>query len=794
MFSYRVMVAMLLAASCAFAANPGVITELPLTVYESAGLDGLRPVTGGVPLPEGAAPQGAAFSLKDSAGTEVPLQTSVLARWKDGSARWVLLDFQSSPPQNGSESYTLDWTPDSAEIPGATSAPSAPTIAPAENGLLRIADRVDVVLSLTDGEGQLCNAVIEEVDAASNEELRSIYAVRGAFHDPAGKRLFQFRLCASTYAGLSLVRLEPVILIDASEGVMQHIRDLRLTLRPRDTPKQGRLGGEPGWAGSVASPVRIFQRDDEQYAVEHLKDAANESTIGVKAPGWAEMQDDQGSVAVALRSFWQQWPKAMEVSTEGLSVGLLPKFQEGDFAHMEPWYKHQYLFEGDRYRLRTGQARRWEVWVDLSGDGVSLAKAANAPLVLSPDPAHAIASDVWGAISPAGTSDMVAYDAWADNLFEAYRQSITAQRDYGAMNWGDWFGERKVNWGNHEYDTTNQFLIQFARTGDPKYFYAADAAARHSSEVDTIHHVNDDLAKHFGVSTAYPARPGMVHQHTVGHVSGFYPDETIRTLFVERNIGNSPRPYLCLSPYNLGHIWTQGLTRHYFLTGDPFVRETVEKIGGNLAQLVEDREYRFMGHSHCGRVTGWTLLALSGAYEISLNPRYLDAMKTLVDDALAEQDPVCGGWLYSLPRGHCNCEKAKHVGMAGFITSVLVNGLSQYHTLTGDERIPDAVRRAVTFLDRDTWHEEWQDWRYTSCPATGPINQMGVVVMAHVNAIRMAEDPEQLRVLQAAWKAKFDRLSEVAPSGLGQGKTFSSTMYGCPEAAGLLAGRAQSSF
>ncbi len=789
MTSYCLATATLLAALCALLAGPAAVCEVPIFVHERAGLDSLRPVTGGVPLPEGAAPKGTVFGLRDDAGTEVPLQTAVLARWPDESVRWLLLDFQSSPPPNGTERYTLHWAPgpDGNAGPAPVCSSGGVAIAPAEHALLRIGGRVDVALSLTNKEGQVCDAVIE---AAASEEagpLRSTYAVRGAFHTPAGERLFGFRLRASAYAGLSLVRLEPLILVDASEGVMQHVRELRLDLRPHGTPKQGRLGGEPGWAGPVASPVRLYQRDDMHYEIQRASSDGEPGASGVKAPGWAGVDDDRGSIAAALRSFWQQWPKAMAVSSEGLSVGLLPRFEEGGFAHMEPWYKYQYLFEGDCYRLRTGQARRWEVWVDLSGDGPALAKMANAPLVLSPDPAHSIASGVWGAVSPAGAPAMAAYDTWADNLFEAYCDSIETARDYGAMNWGDWFGERQVNWGNHEYDTTNQFLIQFARTADPKYFYAADAAARHSSEVDTVHYVNEDLAEHFGSSAGYPPRAGMVHQHTVGHVSGFYPAETIRELFVERGIGNSPNPYLCLSPYNLGHLWTQGLTRHYFLTGDPFVRETIEMIGENLAQLVEDREYRFMGHSHCGRTTGWPLLALSGAYEISLDPRYLNAMKVLVDDALAEQDPVCGGWLYSLPRGHCNCEKAKHVGMAGFITSVLVNGLSRYHTLTGDERLPEAIRRAITFLDRDTWHEEWQDWRYTSCPATGPTSQPGVVVMAHVNAVRIAGDLEQLRVLHAAWNAKFRRLSETAPSGLGQGKAFSSTMYGCAEAVGLLA-------
>ncbi|MCD6505008.1 hypothetical protein J7M22_00155 [Candidatus Poribacteria bacterium] len=56
--------------------------------------------------------------------------------------------------------------------------------------------------------------------------------------------------------------------------------------------------------------------------------------------------------------------------------------------------------------------------------------------------------------------------------------------------------------------------------------------------------------------------------------------------------------------------------------------------------------------------------------------------------------------------------------MAGFITAILINGLSRYYFLTGDERLPEAIDRAVTFLDNDTWREEWRDWRYTSCPAS----------------------------------------------------------------------------
>jgi len=608
-------------------------------------------------------------------------------------------------------------------------------------------------------------------------------------------RVFSFRLRASVYADLSKVRLEPLIIVDADEGVLQRIAGLYLDVHQRRGAKTARIGGDPGWEGPAEEKVRLLQVDDQAYRLEGAQGE------GGRAPGWAEIGDETGAIAVAMRDFWQQWPKSLEVSPDGLAVGLFPTFREEDFDHMQPWWKYLYLFEGECYRLRTGQARRWEVWLDLDGDGASLAAMADAPLMPIADPTQALATGVWDDIMPANAPGMAEYDEWAERLFEAYCASVEELRDYGAMNWGDWFGERVVNWGNHEYDTTNQLLIQFARTGDPRYFYMADAAARHSTEVDTVHHVSDDLWDHFcdtsggpkrgeeGEEPAYPYRPGMVHQHTVGHVSGFFAVEAIQELFIDKGVGRAPSPYLCLGPTNLGHIWTQGTSRHYFLTGDAFVRETVLMIGDNLARLVEDRKFAFMGHSHCGRVTGWTMLALAGAYEIDFDRRYLEAMRVLAEDALADQDPNCGGWLYyPMAPGHCDCETEKHTGMAGFITAVLINGLSRYYQLSGDERLPEAIDRAVTFLDLDTWHDQWRGWRYTSCPATAlrGVNQPGVTMMAHVNGVRYGENSEHLRVLRRAWEEKFGKLLGQAPSQ-GFGKSWTSTMYGCAETAGLLA-------
>lgn len=486
--------------------------------------------------------------------------------------------------------------------------------------------------------------------------------------------------------------------------------------------------------------------------------------------------------------------KSLEVNSKGAKLGLFPYFDEGAFDHMEPWYKHDYLFENNYYRLREGQARRWQVWVDLSGEGEKLAKAVDRHLVPAADPVQAIATGEWGFIAASGTEGMAEYDTWAENQFEGYVHSIREQRDYGAMNWGDWWGERDVNWGNHEYDTPLHILTQFARTGDPKYFYVGEQSARHMSEVDVVHSVNPDLKAYFSrwEPKNYPSRPGIVHEHTIGHVGGFHPIEDIRAVYEE--LRGDPNPYIPMGPFNLGHIWTLGMAHCYLLTGDPWVKETVARIGDNLMKLAESREYPFKGWDHVGRTNGWSMLALAGEYKINPTERCLNAMKYIADEALEEQNQNSGGWLYSLPWGHCNCVTREerrqgaisHVGEAGFITSVRLNGLSYYYRLTGDERIPNSLLRGVTHLNNDTWHDHEGGWRYTSCPATArSTGQTGVTMMALVNSVGINGDPEHLRILRKAWEIKFKRLLQAPSTGRGLGKSYTQNMYGSPEAANL---------
>ncbi len=780
-------------------------THMDISVSEMAGLTGKRMVSGGVPIPEGSAPEGSRFRLLDSNNKAVPCQWEVLAQWKDGSARWVLLDFQAGPRAGQTDNFRLVWDSRYKDVQ-----PSVPVkvsrgskllvssgkaeLKTVAGALLRVSDRYDIRLVMKNKQGIRCEAIAESMEIETAGKMRSTLILKGSFRDPQGLRIVDFRLRASVFAGLTQIFLEPQIIVNADNDMITSLQDLSLEFVSLKGLKNVFIGGQPGFKGIMANgqSVRLLQIDDGQYRLEGAEGK------GTKAPGWMEAEDPMGKVAFTLRDFWQQWPKSLEAGNNVLKLGLFPYFKAGAFSHMGPWYKYDYLFEGNCYRLREGQSRRWQIWMDISGSGEELSRSISNPLIAAADPQQAIATGEWGFIAPAGSKGMQEYDTWAENLFEGYCNSIREQRDYGAMNWGDWWGERGVNWGNHEYDTPLHILIQFARTGDPKYFYVGAESARHFAEVDVVHSLNDELRKYFSrwESKAYPSRPGMVHEHSIGHVGGFHPVEKIKELYVNLNIGDTPNPYLCLDPFNLGHIFTLGMAQYYLLTGDLWVKETLDRIGDNLMRLTEDGLFKFKNSSHCGRVNGWTMLALAGVYKVEPSERCLKAMKKIADDALEEQNPNCGGWLYSLPWGHCNCvpvtERNKgllsHVGEATFISSIRLNGLSYYYRLTGDERIPLSISLGVAHFNNDTWNEQKGGWRYTSCPATiNSIGQGGTIIMSVVNNLQINKDldPEQMRIFRKAWENKFSRLLQVPKSAPGLGKSYSTNMYGSPEAINL---------
>jgi len=684
-------------------------------------------LTASIPCSEGLLKSADSLTLYDE-NTVIPCQKRVLARWNDRSIKVVFIDFVATL-HTGTNIYRIDFKGDrKTEYITQQSV----KIRPCEEGENQVIvdDRFYLKLVLVDSRNQKYRAKIKKVKK-QNGRLTKVTTIYGSFVTKTNVRGIDFTLTLTGWAGCRLIKIEPEILVNPTEGVFFRVRELKLSL----TPISGGITDVffPDVQTNQTQKVKMFQIDDEHCTIQLDK---NTETRNIVSTGTFMLNTDDQVIAGALKDFAVRWPKSMEYDGYSINIGLFPSFKRGTFNHMQPWYKYGYLFHGSTYLLKTGQKRRWEIWLDMNGNWQLCKSICEMPAVAVVDPEYAISTGVYGNICAAG-KNTVDYDRVVSNMFDLYFSDIRKNRDTGEMNWGDWFGERFVNWGNNEYDTAEQLFIQFIRTGDLRYFVSGENAARHTDEVDIIHSVNRDLIESFNeeVFKPFDVMPGCVHEHTIGHVGGFCSRKKVKKMLSK--VLGVKNPYLCLDPWNMGHLWLEGLRDAYFFTGDEKFKQTVILVADYLSKVVAERLYPFSGHAHSGRTVGWPLTALCAAYDIKKDRKYLKAMKILVNDMLAEQDPHCGGWLYELPDGHCNCVRKKHVGSAGFLISILVNGLSRYYEMTGDKRIPQAVKKAMEFLVVDTWDERTGKWRYTSCPVSPFVEPYGLILLSLANGINI---------------------------------------------------------
>ncbi|MBI2190677.1 MAG: hypothetical protein HYU36_01675 [Planctomycetes bacterium] len=95
-------------------AGPAVASSnrIPLHVQEEFGCSREEePVTTGLPFPAGVIREAGQARVLDPAGAEIPSQRRVLARWRDGSVKWLLLDFRASVGAGQTRIYQLEYGP-----------------------------------------------------------------------------------------------------------------------------------------------------------------------------------------------------------------------------------------------------------------------------------------------------------------------------------------------------------------------------------------------------------------------------------------------------------------------------------------------------------------------------------------------------------------------------------------------------------------------------------------------------------------------------------------------------------
>lgn len=356
----------------------------------------------------------------------------------------------------------------------------------------------------------------------------------------------------------------------------------------------------------------------------------DEATIaaGRQALGWALLRGSEGAVGVAIRRFWQQYPKAIRVSADGVvELGLFP----GEFA--------------SAHNLRAGEYKTHELVLDFEPGADFEARAAGLER-----PPFAVASSDYYARTRAFGQAAPRRDGAAADYEDANRRTLEPNpawpygwppngsmldriTDYDFYGWQD-FGDVPLDYEpagegagqmNLKYNFDRGMWTQWARTGDWRWFDLADAGSRHIADIDILHAPN--------------AAP---HWSNGGYYGHSYHDEEGNSN-PNRNYG-APHPDLAFG--------VPGLLALYHMTGYVPARAAALEVADNIV-------YRF-DNTFGGNGEGWALcsqgvmndnerplanglLLVTEAYRATGDPKYLATARSIVAYARASDQAYING-------------------------------------------------------------------------------------------------------------------------------------------------------
>ena len=589
-----------------------------------------EPVTLGLPFPVGMVPAGDTLGLYDREGHSLPVQTRVLSRWSDGSARWILVDFQATV--SASESRLFRLQPAGSDVLSTVPSPIVISSAP-ERGVtvdtgaatfrLRVGGRMPFEEILVKGSTPLdCRRSGLAVEGASHAcEL----SVSNVIIEESGALRSVIRLDGVVTEGTQTLA-EIVVRIHFFAG--STTTRLLVTLRnPRRATHSGGLW-ELGDAGSIylrrmtfsipiaadrnvwwsvdpespfercAGDLRCYQESsggEYWQSANHVNrhgavpltlrgfrvDLGGATRTGERATPCVVVADAGSSRAITMKDFWQNFPKSLAVERETMTLGLFP----GEYP--------------DHYELQGGEQKTFDFHVAWDRDQVTKHSLdwCRTPLFARASPEWYASSGAVPDLSPESDDPNEDYKALVrtaidgpDTFFHK-RELID---EYGWRNFGDLYADHEavlhkgprplVSHYNNQYDAVGGFAVQFMRSGDPRWWRLMTDLAAHVVDIDVYHTSLDKSAYNHGPfwHTYHYVDAGMSTHRSYPRASGVS--------------GGGPA---------VAQVYLTGLLLHFYLTGSAQSLETVLEV----AQFVVDADdgsltvFRWLDRGYTGVVS-----------------------------------------------------------------------------------------------------------------------------------------------------------------------------------------------
>lgn len=613
-----------------------------------------EPVTVGLPWPRGAIKDDRCFRLLNS---ESPLQTKVLDRWGDGSIRWCLFDFFAG----GDEAIGIGEPrvfPDEA--------PNRPQ---AGSTVLKQPDAWDI--RLADGRRLVPENVRSQTmvgPVRSTTVVESDLGLREV--DGPFERLLTSVIRIEQYPGIATLKVTATL----------------TNSQPAEHP-----GGnwDLGMGGriEIASAAIVFPKGESssvQYSLEigqpfqttaGLFELSQESSGGPNwnstnhlnakreiAPRWngyrvrsQRSESGQratpivmhGRIGLAVPEFWEQFPKAITVGPEEISLGLFPVNTAGP------------------HELQGGEQKTHVFFVSWDRDTITDEPMAwcRSPAVVHADPEWYAASGAVPYLTPSASDPHQEYLSLVQqaldgpDTFEAKRETID---EYGWRHFGDIYGDHEavkhtgptpmISHYNNQYDCVQAFLIQFFRSGDARWLTQGRQCADHTVDIDIYHTKGDKAAYNGGLfwhTYHYvDADTGTHRSYPKSLRKGPNVNQTERVDQLAKTAEKLQKAYAVGGGPSSSHNYNAGLATMYFLTGDERYHTTAIDLADFVWRMEDPRStpFRFLsrestglatdsgggGYHGPGRASANSILALVTGHRLTGDLKYLKKAEALI--------------------------------------------------------------------------------------------------------------------------------------------------------------------
>lgn len=541
----------------------------------------------GVPFPEGWLGRGVRVVTTD--GRPVRSASRIMALWPESDAvRWLGVEFEAKPD----ETYAIvpaESTPSMPqaaevavkEVAGGYEVVTGPAkfVLPMQGPLIARAyfdsdgDGVfaesEKLLAHTEGddlyvvnqngiagvigkdaeEGQLQFETAGENRFEPEPLLRAVFRREGWYVTESGERLARHITRLFFDAGSPSARIEhTLILTEDTEKTWFDEYGLRFRFASAAIPDRvffpkSDAAGAPVFETKIdaSGEAYLFQEkafymsrmdpvEDCHFEIGRTREEENEVLeSGSLAGNWMLVGNSSVSMGVAVRNFWQKFPKEFTATREAMTVRLWSS-RGGEQFDLRPqtigkgwpeeWLETVPKALADRVaRINTsaiGLARTHEVILTLSGPPAPEVMAADAAALQTPaialvDPRWLRFTEAMGRFHPYDPTRFPDEEAFAEQWFDQHMSIWRQWGDYGVLEFGNWphvwyrkgkDGVLQDRWyanfdrysGTMDYGTYAHLWRMFVRGGKREYFDAAEETTRHRLDMSMSHWTSPNLA------------------------------------------------------------------------------------------------------------------------------------------------------------------------------------------------------------------------------------------------------------------------------------------------------------